>query len=213
MKPAAHDQIGLIVVLNLHNLPRVQFFGQFIRSISIKIDSRWGWIHPDCIKQFTTAVQHLHLPLLPHLSTLEYNTSGFISNTFVIWHNSPLTELMLTVEGMGKVDCVPLIESIRHNTSLVPLGLWFLGCQMLLDEIRRCSADVLKLLCNLTQITAASDDIFAPSVWVCIAQLPKLEKVSSPRKSGRPFPTDWHQPPNLTISFPSLHTLEAAIPH
>ena len=200
-----HDHFAAQVkdyILNLQDLPRVQFYGQFIRSISMKTGLKDGWIHPETIQQFTTAVQLLPLPLLPHLSTLEYDALREAYIAIGLWLNPHhhLTKLKLTLEGQRRADCLWVIRSIRHySTSLVSLELRFHGGTLSRHEIQQCYADTLKSLCNLTQITADWYLIFAPSVWVCLAQLPKLEKVSSPQMSGRLIRTDWLLPPALAI--------------
>src|SRR5260370_13514892 len=105
---------------NLENLPRVQSYGGFIHSISVKSGRERGWIHPNCINQFTAAVQLLHLPVLPHLSTLECDASKEAYAAIGICLKSHLTKLKLTLEDQRRADCLWVIRSIRHHsTSLV----------------------------------------------------------------------------------------------
>ncbi len=97
-------------------------------SLSIPFPSRPGLgIHPETLPQFTTAVQLLPLPLLPHLLTLEYDArEAYIA--IGIWLNPYLIKLKLTLKDQRRADCLWAIRSIRHHSTSLELRFIAVHC-------------------------------------------------------------------------------------
>ena len=139
--------------------------------------------------------------------------------TIGFWLNFCPTELKLTFEKPQISSCLPVVQSLHHySASLTSLDLEFRDIETELPDVKQCVADTLKSLCNLARISADGSIIFSPSVWVCLAQLPRLERVFSLRDMkrsnliGEVRPSDWLGLPDLVAPFPSLHDLQAVAP-
>ncbi|KAF8328546.1 uncharacterized protein EI90DRAFT_3017603 [Cantharellus anzutake] len=209
--------------MDLDALPRVQFYAQFVQCISVRI-SRRSDIHLKLLSEFTQVVQFLHPHLFPHLTSLDLTSSDCYSNgpqairIACAWLATCPPKISLSFLDS---QCPSVIRSlIHHGASLTSLSLHIDMISRPNGAVEECFVSSLKPLVNLACLTADQCILFTSTVWTCIAQLPNLKEVHSPKfveeESGAdaPDPSTWHslEPSTFDTPFPSLHTIEMAVP-
>ncbi|KAF8319217.1 uncharacterized protein EI90DRAFT_3132648 [Cantharellus anzutake] len=197
----------------LQQLLRVQFYAQFVQSLTIHLK-----YHGAMINEFTRI---LYPRLLPHLISLNCLLDGpKETRSACAWLEICSPKISLSILNCPGATCLPVIQFLHHRgASLTSLSLHIDEISRSHGAVKDCLLDVLKLLVNLVSLTANWQILFTPTVWTCIAQLPNLEQVHSPsveEESGAdaPDPSAWHslEPSTLDTPFPSLRTIEMAVP-
>ncbi|KAF8319219.1 uncharacterized protein EI90DRAFT_1533647 [Cantharellus anzutake] len=207
----------LSTVMDLEALPRIQFYAKFVQSITVVIGDWSNHIHPELMDEFTLAVQFLHPHLFSHLISLDcYLYGSRAIRSAGIWLAVRSPKISLSFRGPPDATCLPLIRSLcHHSASLTSLSLYIGETSGFREALNECFVNALKPLVNIVSLTATGGILLTPTVWTCIAQLPNVKEVRSPSPRGFDFRySAWHDfgPPALDTPFPSLHTIEMAIP-
>ncbi|KAF8342721.1 uncharacterized protein EI90DRAFT_3030012, partial [Cantharellus anzutake] len=211
----------MITSMDLRALPRLQFYAKFVQSIVVHTGVRTHCIHPGLISEFTQAVQFLHSPLFPHLVSLDCVLYGpDATRSSGVWLVTRPSNITLSILDSTEAVYLPVIRSLyHHGASLTSLSLHIGETSGFSEAFNDCFSSVLKQLVNLVCLSADWKFLFTPIVWTCIAQLPSLREINSPflQKGFRldifgSSAWDGFEPPTLETPFPSLHTIEIAIP-
>ncbi|KAF8329456.1 uncharacterized protein EI90DRAFT_3125227 [Cantharellus anzutake] len=198
--------------------PRIQFYAQFVQSITVHIG--YDSIHPLLTSVLTHAVQFLQPPPFQHLISLDCFFNGpEATREAGIWLAIRPPKISLSFLSSTEATYLSVIRSLyHHGASLTFLSLHMDKTSELSEAVKECIVNALKPLDNLACLAADGHILFTPTVWTCIAQLPNLEEVRSPFFKGGFHATSgssaWlsFEPSTLDAPFPSLRTLEMVVP-